>query len=48
MRFWHIVKDAEGTIKEQYLVSNDQSRLSLECNAQILNGTYEIIAQIYE
>lgn len=45
MRFWHIVKDSEGTIKEQFLVGNNNRRLSLECSAEILKGSYEVIPQ---
>ena len=48
MRFWHIVKDEEGLIREQFLAGNSNSRFSLECLAEILNGTYEVFSQSYD
>ena len=42
MRFWHLVKDSEGLIREQHICNDNKRRLSLECLEQILNGTYEI------
>ena len=42
MRFWHIVTDNEGTVKESYLVGNSERRLSLELSAELLNGNYEV------
>ena len=44
IRFWHIVKDREGLIREQYIYSSSTKKLSLECLEIILNGTYEVIA----
>tara|TARA_B100000767_G_C19255426_1_gene324986 strand:- start:130 stop:273 length:144 start_codon:yes stop_codon:yes gene_type:complete len=43
MRFWHIVKDENGQITEQYLVGNSNRRLSLEIGAEMLSGTYDVI-----
>ena len=47
MRFWHIVKDEDGQIKEQYLVGNSRRRLSLEVNAEALCGTYDVTPTEY-
>ena len=45
MRFWHIVKDEEGMIREQFITGNSNRRFSLECSAEILKGTYDVIPQ---
>lgn len=45
MRFWHIVKDNEGLVREQYISGNNKKRFSMECLQQILKGTYEIFPQ---
>jgi hypothetical protein len=45
MRFWHIVKDNEGLIREQYICGCDKKKFSMECLEQILGGTYEIFPQ---
>ena len=45
MRFWHIVKDSEGLVREQYIYSNNKKRFSMECLQQILKGAYEILPQ---
>lgn len=45
MRYYHIIKDSKGSIKEQQLCNDDKSRFSLECLKTVLNGTYEIIPQ---
>lgn len=45
MRYYHIVEDSEGTIKEQILCNDDKRRFSLECLETILKGKYKIISQ---
>ncbi len=45
MRFWHIVEDSEGIIREQYICNNNKKRFSLECLGEILKGNYKIIPQ---
>ncbi len=47
MRFWHIVKDSEGLIREQNINGSNKAKFSMECLATILKGTYEIIPQEY-
>ena len=45
MKFWHIVKDSKGIVRESFIVSNSNKRYSLICSAEILGGTYEVITQ---
>ncbi len=43
MRFWHIVTDSKGEVKEQHLCGNNKRKLSLEFLQEILKGDYKII-----
>ena len=45
MRFWHIVKDSEGIIREQYIFNDNKRRFTMECLEHILKGCYEILPQ---
>tara|TARA_R100001369_G_scaffold22780_1_gene41742 strand:+ start:52 stop:195 length:144 start_codon:yes stop_codon:yes gene_type:complete len=42
MRFYHTVIDKNGEVKENYLVSNSNRRLSLELSAELINGSYNV------
>ena len=46
MRFWHLVKDNEGIIREQSIYNDNKKRFSLECLETALKGSYEIIPQL--
>lgn len=45
MKFWHIVEDSKGTIKEQHIYNDNKKRFSLECLEIALKGSYKIIPQ---
>ena len=42
MRFYHTLIDKNGEVKENYLVSNSNRRLSLELSAELINGSYNV------
>jgi hypothetical protein len=43
--FYHIVLSKDGDVKEQILCNNKKSKLSMECLAKTINGTYKIVNQ---
>lgn len=45
MKFWHIVEDSKGTIREQNIYNDNKKRFSLECLETVLKGSYKIIPQ---
>ena len=45
MKFWHIVEDSKGTIREQHIYNDNKKRFSLECLETVLKGSYKIIPQ---
>ena len=45
MKFWHIVEDSKGIIREQHICNDNKKRFSLECLETILKGSYKIIPQ---
>ena len=47
VRFYHVVFDANREVKEQEISKLNTRKLSMECLAKVVKGTYEVIEQKY-
>ncbi len=45
MKYWHVVTDSNGLVKEQIKSISNNSKLSLECLSKVIKGDYKIIEQ---